>query len=120
MDLEGHGLQPRLLGVRGVQDLDRVVVALGPARIHAQEHLSEVGGIHSPGTRADRDHGVALVVLAAEQRADLQLGQVLGYGLQVRLGLRQELGGVLALLLGGHLHHGLQVVDAPAQVLHTL
>ena len=43
VNLEGHGLQPRLLGVGGVEDLDGVVVTLGPAGVHAQEHLGEVG-----------------------------------------------------------------------------
>ena len=71
VDLEGDRLQARLLGVGGVEDLDGVVVPLGPAGVHAQEHLGEVGGVHASGARADGDDRIAGVVLAAEQRADL-------------------------------------------------
>jgi hypothetical protein len=43
-------------------------VALGPAQVHAEEHLGPVGGFGAARTRADRQHGVALVVLATEQQ----------------------------------------------------
>ena len=39
VDLERRGLEPRLFGVGGVHDLGRVLVALGPAQVHAHEHL---------------------------------------------------------------------------------
>ena len=92
-------------------------MALGPAGVHAQQHLGEVGRIHSPGARADRDDGVALVVLAAQQGADLQVGQIFGDGLQIAVGLGEQLIGVLAALLPGHLDHGLEIVDARAELL---
>ena len=59
VDLEGDRLQARLLGVGGVENLDGVLVPLGPAGVHAQEHLGEVGGVHTAGARADGDDGVA-------------------------------------------------------------
>ena len=66
VDLEGDRLQARLLCVRGVEDLDGIVVPLGPPGVHAQEHLGEVGGIHAAGARADGDDGVARIVLATQ------------------------------------------------------
>ena len=120
MDLEGDRLQARLLGVGGVENLDGVLVPLGPAGVHAQEHLGEVGGVHTAGAGADGDDGVAGVVLAAEQRADLQVGEVLADGRQVRLSLGEDLGGILTLLLAGELDHRLEVLDALAQALDPL
>ena len=120
VDLEGDRLQTRLLGVGGIEDLDGVVVPLGPAGVHAQEHLGEVGGVHAAGARADGDDGVAGVVLAAEQCADLQVGEVLADGRQVRLGLGEDLGSVLPLLLTGELDHRLEVLDALPQALDPL
>ena len=73
MDREGGRLQAGLLGVGGVEDLDGVLVALGPARVHPHQHLGEVGGVHAAGAGADRDDRLAGVVLAGQQGADLEL-----------------------------------------------
>src|SRR5665647_320006 len=64
LDLEGSRLQPGLLGVGGVQDLGRVAVPIRPAQVHPHEHLGEVRRIDTAGAGADRDDGLALVVLA--------------------------------------------------------
>ena len=55
----------------------RVAVPLGPAQVHAQQHLGEVGGVDATGAGADGHDGLALVVLPRQQRADLELAQVL-------------------------------------------
>src|SRR6478735_12361904 len=87
VDLEGGRLEARLLGVGGVHDLRRVAVALGPAEVHAHEHLGEVGGVDATRARADRDDGLTLVVLPRQQGADLELADVLLQGGEVALGL---------------------------------
>jgi hypothetical protein len=43
-------------------------VALGPAEVHAEEHLGPVGGFGAARARADRQKSVALVVLATEEQ----------------------------------------------------
>ena len=73
LDLEGRRLQARLFGVGGVHDLRRVAVTLGPAQVHAQEDLGEVGGVHAARAASDRNDGVALVVLTVQQRADFEV-----------------------------------------------
>ena len=108
VDLEGGALQAGLLGVAGVEHLDRVVVALGPAQVHAHEHLGEVGGVDATCAGADRDDGRALVVLAGEEGAHLELAHRLAHADELVLGLGEGLGVVLLL---AHLDEGLEVVD---------
>jgi hypothetical protein len=43
-------------------------VALGPAEVHAQEHLGPIGRFRAARAGADRQEGVALVVLTAEEK----------------------------------------------------
>ena len=110
VDLEGRRLDAGLFGVRRVHDRDRVLVLLGPPQIHAQQHLGEVGRVHSPGAGADRDHGRALVVFAVQQRLHFELADdVLEFGeLVTRL-----FGGILVVHLIGELDHDLEIVKAP-------
>ena len=72
LDLEGGGLDARLLGVRRVVDLGRVAMAFGPAQVHPQQHGSEVGRVDATGLGANGDQRLALVVLPGQQRADLE------------------------------------------------
>ena len=72
LDLEGRGLDPRLLRVGGVVDLGGVVVPLGPAQVHPQQHGGEVGRVDAAGLGADGDQGLALVVLPRQQGAHLE------------------------------------------------
>ena len=53
VDREGGRLQAGLLGVGGLEDLDGVVVLLGPADVHPHQHLGEVGGVDATGAGAD-------------------------------------------------------------------
>ncbi len=92
-------------------------MALGPAQVHPQQHLGEVCGIHAAGLRADRHDGLALVIGARQQGADLQgidLGAQRG---QFLIGLG---GGVLVAVLGGELQQDLDVVDPGPQVLEPV
>ena len=72
MDDEGRGLNTRLLRVGDVVDIHLVAVLLGPAGVHAQQHLRPVRGIHATGAGADVDQRLALVVFAGEHGGDLQ------------------------------------------------
>ena len=78
LDLEGDRLDAGLLGVGRVVDLERVVVPLGPAAVHAQQHLGPVGRVDAAGLAVDGDERLAGVVLAGEQGADLEAGDVAG------------------------------------------
>ena len=49
-----------------------------PTQVHAQEDFRKVRGIHTAGTASDCDDRVALIVLAVQERPDLQGAQVLG------------------------------------------
>ena len=54
-------------------DLDLVVAPLGPADIHALEHLRPVLALGAAGAGMDLDIGVVGVGFAGEQRLDLAL-----------------------------------------------
>ena len=71
MHRERRALDARLFGVGGVEDLDAVLVLLGPADVHPHQHLGPVGGVHPAGAGANGDQRLALVVLARQQRANL-------------------------------------------------
>ena len=114
LDREGGRLDAGLLGVGDVVDLDRVLVPLGPAQVHAHEHLGEVGGVDTAGLRADGHQRLAGVVLAGQQGADLELVDLLAQRDQLALGLGQA--GRVALLLGQLVQHA-GVVEPAAQLL---
>src|SRR5690606_3940085 len=93
VDLEGGRLDARALCVGGVHDLDGIAVPLGPAQVHAHEHLGEIGGVVAARAGADGDDGRACVVLTVEQRLNLEVadglreGRVFGLGFCGRLGV---------------------------------
>ena len=59
VDGERRRLEAGLLGVGGVEDLDRVVVLLGPAGVHPHQHLGEVRRVDPTGAGADRHERLA-------------------------------------------------------------
>ena len=71
-DDEGGREQARLLALGRLVDLDAEAAPLGPARVHAQQHLGPVLGVGAPGARVDLGDRVALVVLAREERLQLE------------------------------------------------
>ena len=117
LDREGRRLQTCLLGVGRVVDLDGVAMALRPADVHALEHQCEVGGIDAAGAGPDRHERIAHVVLAREQRTDLE-------GVDRLLDLDELArhlslcGGVI--FLSGHLVHELDVVQSLTQTGDSL
>ena len=111
---------PGLLGVGGVVDLGRVAVPLGPAQVHPHQHLGEVGGVDPAGLGADGDQRVALVVLAGQQRPDLEGADVAVEVRPLGVGLDHELVRVGARLLVDHLVERREVVQARAERLGPL
>ena len=109
LDREGGRLDAGLLRVLGVEDVEPEVVALGPAGVHAQQHLGPVLRVDPARTRVDLHQGVALVVVAGQQRADLELLDRAAERGQRGLDLGQQ---VLVLELDGRT----RVVDAGAEV----
>ena len=67
VDGDGRALDAGLLALQLVEDLGPGSVALGPAQVHAQEHLGPVGGLGAAGAGADGQDRVALVVRTREQ-----------------------------------------------------
>ena len=64
--------QPGLLPLGRLVDLDREAAALGPSLVHPQEHLGPVLRVGPARAGVHFAHGVELVVLAGEQRLQLQ------------------------------------------------
>ena len=113
MDREGGRLQAGLLGVGGLEDLDLVVVLLGPADVHPHQRLGEVGGVDAPGAGADGDQRLAHVVLAVEQGADLEALHGLGHPAELALRLGDR---VLVALLLAELDEDPDVLDPALQL----
>lgn len=91
-------------------------MALGPAQVHAHEHLGEVRGVDATSAGADAHDGLAGVPLPRQQGADLEVAEVAADAVEVLLGLLEGLDVVGAVTLGGHLDEHLEVVDARLHV----
>ena len=61
-----------------VVELDLEALALGPAGVHAQQHLGEVLGVDPTVLGVDLHDAVGVVVLAGEQAAQLEHVELLG------------------------------------------
>ena len=95
LDEKGCRADPSLSPVGRLGQLNGEVVALGPALVHAQQHLGPVAGVGAPGTRIDLAHGVVLIVLAAEQRHELDVCEPAFGCFDGLFDLGQQLGAVL-------------------------
>ena len=92
-----------------VDDLALEAAALGPAQVHAQQHLGPVLRLGAAGARVDRDDRVLAIVLAAEHLLDLaglhflvervERLRELGVDRLAGLGPLDEHGEIVALLL---------------------
>ena len=96
-----------------VVDLDLEAAALGPAQVHAQEHLGPVLGLGAAGAGVDGDDGPALVVGAAEEALLLAALELALQIAQPRLELGEELAvdGVAGELLAHQLLRRLEVAE---------
>jgi hypothetical protein len=70
-------------------------MAFRPAQVHAQQHLRPIGGLGPARAGADRQQGVALVVLTGEEESEA--GRSVG-GRQIR-GVAVDLGQELLVVL---------------------
>lgn len=91
-----------------------------PAGVHAQQHFCEVGGVHSPGPGADGDHRFALVVLAVQQGADLELTEGLAHRGEFGAGVLHEGVGIVAGFFLPELDERLEIRDPLPHLLHAL
>ena len=103
---ERRRLDPRLLALGRLLHLDLEAAPLGPAQVHAQQHLGPVLGVGAAGSGADRDDRVAAVVRAAEQARLLELGEPRLDRAQLRVEFVGELG-----VLRRHLGELAEVTD---------
>ena len=100
IDREGHALQPRLFALGLVQDLGLEAGAIGPAQIHAQQHLGPVLRLGAAGSGMDRYDRRPLVVWLGQQEPRLHPLPVGGEGVQVPLQVRGQPVTRLAVRLG--------------------
>ena len=99
-----------------VDDLGLVAVTLGPAAVHAQEHLGPVASLGAAGAGLDPEVGVAGVLRPAQHRLQLEVVEPSSRACAssaVQLGLE-------AGILLGQLGQGLEVADGGFQLLERL
>ena len=70
-------LMPGFLALAQVHDLDAVALSLGPARVHAHEHLRPVLRLGAAGAGADLELRIAEVVRMRQQRSETKLFELL-------------------------------------------
>ena len=80
LDLDGRRLDARLFARRLLQVLDLVAVLLGPARVHAHQHVGPVLALGAAGAGMHFEIGVVAVGLARQQRLELAPR---GFGLEL-------------------------------------
>ena len=74
VDLEGHRLDARALALQPVRDHGAEALALGPAQVHAQQHLGPILALGAPGAGMDlHDPALEKIVPAGEQQLGLEL-----------------------------------------------
>jgi len=107
--LDGRALDAGFFRVAHVEHLHGVVVLLGPAQVHAQQHLGEVGRVDAAGAGTDGDDRRTHVEFAVEQRVHLEVAEHLRDAREFRGGLVSRF---LVTLGVGEFHQHLKVVEA--------
>src|SRR5262249_2153624 len=107
-DLERRRLDAGLVAREEVDDLDLVAAPLGPARVHAEQHLRPVLGLGAAGPGVDREDGVLPVVVPGPDDRQLEVLELLAEALEARLDLGLE---ALVALLERHLPERAQVAE---------
>ena len=95
VDLHHRALDPGFLALAQVEHLDREAPPLRPPRVHPHEHLRPILRFGAAGAGADLDLRVAEIVLAREQRLQLERVQLVAGGVDQ------------VIHLGGHARVGL-------------
>ena len=83
-------LEARLLPRARLDELGLEAAVVGPAQVHAEQHLGPVLRVGAARARVDRDDGVARVVLAVEERVLLQPLELAPERLELRLDVRRR------------------------------
>ena len=112
-DHELHGADPRFGALRYRLHHQVEAPPVGPPAVHAQQDLSPVLGVGAAGSGLNVADGITLVVLAREQRPDLQGVEPGG---QVGDSVGDLAVQALVALLGRHLRQSLGVLQALRQV----
>ena len=86
-DDERDRTQPGFIARRFFHDVRLVAVVLGPAQVHAAEHLRPVGRVGAARARADRHDRAVRIVRPVEVRRHLQLVERLDGARERRFGL---------------------------------
>src|SRR5262249_33286751 len=92
LEAEGRALDARAFPRLQLEQLGLEAAPLGPAEIHAQQHLGPVLRLEATRTRMDLDDGVAGVVLAAQQLLELQRVEALRDALDLAPELVERVG----------------------------
>jgi len=117
LDQQGGGLDAHLVAAGLLDQLHAVAVGVGPARVHAQQHVGPVAGLGAAGAGVDLDIGVVAVGLAGQQGLELGLGGAGLEGLQLRARILQR--GFITLGVG-HLGVFDGVGQVPLEAAHGL
>ena len=67
-----RGLEASLLARARLHEVGGEAAVVGPAQVHAEQHLRPVLRVGAAGARVDGEHRVAAVVLACEERVLLE------------------------------------------------
>ena len=120
LDHHGSALDARFIAVQHVQNFHRVAVGVGPAGVHAVEHLGPVLGFGAAGTGMEGQNGVGVIVFAVEHGHQLQFVDslfhpvdgflALGHQRRIVFFLDHLQQGARFLILGGQLAVALQLV----------
>src|SRR5262245_20138252 len=108
LDLDGGGLDARLLAAGLLDPVDLVAVLLGPARVHPQQHAGPVLALGAPGAGMYFEIAVVGIRLARQQSLELAARDIGAQLLERALGLGHDPLVVLGL---AKLDHGELVVE---------
>ena len=111
---DGCGLDARLIAVLIVQQLIGKAMPLGPAGVHAVEHLRPILGLSAAGPGVKGEDGVVGVVFPGEQGRQAPVADLFFQGL-IAGGHLVQLAGVILLL--GHFAQGQSVLPIRDQVI---
>src|SRR4029079_8801315 len=114
LDEQGGRLDAGLLARALLDQADLVVMALGPTRVHARQHLRPVLALGAARAGVYLDVGVVAVGLARQQRLHLLAARLLGEFAQAALAL---LDGSLVALGFAQLDQGEGIVELALQPL---
>ena len=120
-DLDGRGFDAGFFALGFLEILDLEAVLLGPARVHAQQHLGPVLAFGAARAGMDLEIGIEAVGLAGQQRLELAPRDLLLQVLERVLGFRDDAGIILGFAELDHLdivlELALDLADAGQRIL---